>query len=185
MVTEFRPLTAENWTSLEQLFGKHGAVGGCWCMWWRQTQGEFQRQRGEQNRLAFKALVESGTIPGLLAYRDDEPAGWCAVQPRDSYSRLDASRVFARVDDQPVWSITCFFIARHHRSRGLMRELSKAAIDWAGKSGAHIVEAYPFEPQEGKRISGAYTGLVPVFRSLGFIEVARRSIRRPIMRISI
>jgi len=181
-LTEFRPLIAEDWGNLEQLFGKRGAVGGCWCMWWRQTQAEFQRQRGEQNRLAFKSLVESGTVPGLLAYRNNEPAGWCAIQPRESYPRLDLSKTLARVDDQAVWSVTCFYIARQHRGEGLMRGLLYAAIGWAAKNGAHIVEAYPFEPQEGKSTSAAYTGLVPVFVDAGFIEAARRSPRRPIMR---
>ncbi len=181
-LTEFRPLIAEDWGKLEHLFGKRGAVGGCWCMWWRQTQAEFQRGRGEQNRLAFRSLVESGTVPGLLAYRNNEPAGWCAIQPRESYPRLERSKTFARVDDRSVWSITCFYIARHYRGEGLMRGLLSAAIDWAAKNGASIIEAYPFEPKEGKNISAAYTGLVPVFQSIGFVEVARRSVSRPIMR---
>jgi hypothetical protein len=30
-----RPLTAEQWPALEDLFGKAGASNGCWCMYWR------------------------------------------------------------------------------------------------------------------------------------------------------
>ena len=181
-LTEFHPLLPEDWSDLERLFGQHGAVGGCWCMWWRQTQTEFALQRGEQNRLAFKSLVESGAVPGLLAFRNNEPVGWCAIQPRESYPRLERSKTLARVDDRCVWSVTCFFIARQHRGEGLMRGLLEAAVDWAAENGARIVEAYPLEPQAGKSISGAYTGITPAFLKAGFAEAARRSKRRPIMR---
>ena len=179
---EFRPLVPRDWNNLEQLFGKHGASGGCWCMWWKQTQAEFDRSHGEPNRVAFKSLVESCIVPGVIAYKDNESVGWCAIEPRESYPRLERSKILARVDDQPVWSVTCFYIGRQHRGKGLMRGLLNAAIDWATKNGANIIEAYPFVTQRGARISAAYMGVVPVFFETGFVEVARRSYRRPIMR---
>lgn len=179
---EFCPLVSERWIDLEKLFGKHGAAGGCWCMWWKQTRAEFNRQHGEPNRLAFKAIVESGTVPGLLAYSEGEPVGWCAVEPRESYPSLNRSKILAKVDDELVWSVPCFYIARHFRGMGLMRGLLTAAIDWAGKHGARIVEVYPFEPRDKLNDSSAYTGIVHVFRDAGFVEVKRRSERRPIMR---
>lgn len=182
---EFHPLIPERWNELERLFGKRGASGGCWCMWWRQTWAEFNRQRGEPNRIAFKTIVESGTVPGLLAYSDGEPVGWCAVEPRDSYPALDRFRALARVDCEPVWSIPCFYVARNFRGRGLMPELLAAAINWAGRHGARIIEAYPIEPKDNLKNSTFYTGVVPVFQRAGFVEVCRRSKRRPIMRKTI
>ncbi|MGA8849288.1 MAG: GNAT family N-acetyltransferase [Dehalococcoidia bacterium] len=179
---EFHPLIPERWNELERLFGKHGADGGCWCMWWRQTRAEFNRQRGEPNRIAFRTIVESGIVPGLLAYSDGEPVGWCAVEPRESYPALDRSRTLARVDYEPVWSIPCFYVARHFRGRGLMLELLAAAINWAGRHGARIVEAYPIEPRHNLNNSTFYTGVVPVFTRAGFVEVCRRSKRQSIMR---
>jgi GNAT superfamily N-acetyltransferase len=182
---EFHPLVPERWLDLEKLFGKHGASGGCWCMWWRQTRAEFSRKHGEPNRLAFKAIVESGVVPGLLAYSGGQPVGWCAVEPRESYPALDRSRTLARVDDAPVWSITCFYINTHFRGRGLMRGLLLAAIDWASRQGAGIVEAYPVDSQVRLSNASVYTGVVPVFREAGFVEVLRRSKGRPIMRKSV
>ncbi len=151
-------------------------------MFWKQTQAEFNKMHGEPNRLEFKSLVESGTIPGVLAYQGNEPAGWCAVEPRESYSRLGRAKVLAPVDDQPVWSITCFYIGKQYRRKGLMRGLLNAAIDWAEKNGAHIIESYPFDTQQGVRSSAAYMGVIPVYLENGFVEVMRRSPRRPIMR---
>ena len=182
---EFHPLIPERWAELEKLFGKHGAAGGCWCMWWRQTRAEFSRQHDDSNRLAFKAIVESGIVPGLLAYSDGEPIGWCAIEPRESYPALERSRVLARADDKPVWSIPCFYVARHFRGKGLMRHLLTAAINWASRHGARIVEGYPLESQSNLPASSIYTGVVPIFREAGFVEVLRRSGRQPIMRKTI
>lgn len=71
------PLTSERWPDLEKLFGAHGAYGGCWCMWWRLTRAQFQKNTGEGNRQALKAIVDSGHVPGLLAYDGGEPVAWC------------------------------------------------------------------------------------------------------------
>ena len=140
---------------------------------------------GEPNRMAFKAIVESGIVPGLLAYVDGEPVGWCAVEPRGSYPTLDRSRILARVDEKEVWSVPCFYVAKDFRGRGLMRDLLTAAVNWAGRYGARIVEAYPVESRSKLPDSSIYTGVVPVFRAAGFVEVLRRSERRPIMRKTI
>ena len=72
----------------EKLFGPRGACAGCWCMWARLPRAEYVRGLGETNRRAFRALVKSGTRPGLIAYVDREPAGWCAVAPRPDFRRL-------------------------------------------------------------------------------------------------
>ena len=85
---EFHPLTPDRWHDLEALFGARGACGGCWCMWWRLTRAEFDRQKGDGNRAAFRQLVESGTVAGVLAYDRHDPAGWCAIQPRNAYPAL-------------------------------------------------------------------------------------------------
>jgi GNAT superfamily N-acetyltransferase len=90
--------------------------------------------------------------------------------------------VLARVDDEPVWSIACFFVARDHRRQGLTRKLVAAAVAHAAGNGARIVEAYPSDLAADQPDAFVYTGLVPAFAANGFVEVARRSERRPIMR---
>jgi Stage II sporulation protein E (SpoIIE) len=70
----FRPLTSVNWPDLERLFGKRGACGGCWCMYWRLTQSQFRKQKDEGNRRALRSIVATGEVPGLLAYADGEAA---------------------------------------------------------------------------------------------------------------
>lgn len=180
---EFHPVTPDRWWDLERLFGKRGASAGCWCMWWRLTASEFRERKGEGTRRAMKGLVESGEVPGILAYADGEPVGWCAVAPRDRLPRLDRSRVLKRVDDAPVWSIACFFVARPFRRTGLSERLLRAAVAYAEGQGAEIVEGYPIEPKKAPYPAmAAWTGFASAFRKAGFEEVARRSETRPIMR---
>lgn len=180
---QLHPLTPERWTDFETLFGKRGACGGCWCMWWRQTRSEFEKNKGTKNKRAMKKIVSSGQVPGLLGYADGNPVGWCAVGPRDSYPVLQRSPVLKPVDDQPVWSITCFFVAKPHRGKGVSGALLEAAVAYARSQGARIVEGYPVEPKKGRMPDAfAWIGLPSTFRKAGFVEVLRRSRTRPIMR---
>ena len=105
-----KPLTLSNWDDFEVLFGPKGAYAGCWCMWWRLSRKEFEKGQGEINKKAMKSIVQSGQIPGLIAYHEGEPCGWCSVAPREHYGSLERSRVLKRIDDQKVWSLVCFFI---------------------------------------------------------------------------
>jgi GNAT superfamily N-acetyltransferase len=178
----FYPLTADRWDDLEKLFGPRGC-GGCWCMWWRLKRSEFGRLQGEGNKQAFKLIVDSGDVPGILAYADGQPVAWCAVAPREVYSALERSRTLKRVDDKLVWSVVCFFVVKSFRGKGMTGELLKAAIEYVRKRGGKIVEAYPVEPRKDKIPDiHAYTGLASTFRKAGFVEVLRRSETRPIMR---
>ena len=179
----FQPLTPERWPDLEKLFGPRGACGGCWCMVWRLRRADFDEGKGDANRRAFHDLVAGGAQPGVLAYTGGEAIGWCAVAPRVDYPALERSRVLAAVDDRPVWSITCLYIARPHRRRGVSVRLLEAAVQFAQERGARVVEGYPIEPYSAQVPAAfAWTGLVSAFRQAGFREVLRRSNTRPIMR---
>ena len=183
---KFYPLTPGRWKDLVTLFGERGACGGCWCMWWRLSRSVFNQKKGEGNKKALKKIVDSGEIPGLLAYSENEPVGWCAVAPRERYPSLERSRILKRVDDQPVWSVVCLFIDKSYRLKGVSVELLKAAVKYAEKNGAKIIEGYPVEPKKDKIPDlFAFHGLASAFRRVGFTEVLRRSETRPIMRHSL
>jgi GNAT superfamily N-acetyltransferase len=181
---EFHPLTPERWQDFEMLFGERGACGGCWCMWPRLTRAEFEKQKGAANKRAMKRIVEAGPPPGLLAYVDGRPIAWCALAPRDTYGTLERSRVLKPVDEKPVWSAVCFFVAKPFRHRGVTAKLLAAAAKYASQQGAQILEGYPVEPKSATRMPDvfAWTGLPSAFRKAGFKEVLRRSKTRPIMR---
>jgi GNAT superfamily N-acetyltransferase len=180
---KFQPLTPDTWKDFEKLFGKRGACAGCWCMWWRLSAKEFEAKKGEANRRAMRRLVRSGETPGIIAYLDGEPVGWCSVAPRSHFPRLERSRILRPVDDKPVWSVVCLFISKTHRKTGISVKLLEAAAKFARKSGARIVEGYAVEPKKGRTADVfAFHGPASAYRRTGFREVARRSETRPIMR---
>jgi GNAT superfamily N-acetyltransferase len=177
------PLTEERWSDLEQLFGRNGACGGCWCMWWVVPRKQFDAQKGDANKAALRGRVASGEVPGLIGYLDGAPVAWCAVQPRTCYPVLERSRSLGRVDAAPVWSIVCLFIARPFRRRGLGVQMIGQAVAHARRGGAPIVEAYPVVPKAGRMPDAfAWTGVVAAYEQAGFVEVAAPSATRRIMR---
>lgn len=180
---DFHPLTQDRWEDFETLFGVHGAVGGCWCMWWRLKRSEFNTQKGEVNRESMRSIVSSGEVPGILAYMDGKVVGWCSVAAREYFPVLGRSRVLKPIDEQPVWSVVCFFIGKTYRHQGVSHQLLRAAVRYAKDQGAQIVEGYPVDPKSGSTADlFAFTGTHSAFLKAGFVEVARRSETRPIMR---
>lgn len=180
---QFHPVTQPRWTDFEQLFGAKGASGGCWCMWWRLKKKDYDANQGAGNRQAMKRIVASGRVPGILAYRQERPVGWCSVAPREEFVRLANSRILEPVDQQPVWSIVCLFVEKAHRRSGVSTGLLSAAVDYVREQRGKIVEGYAVEPKRGKLPDAfAYHGLATAYRRAGFHEVLRRSETRPIMR---
>jgi GNAT superfamily N-acetyltransferase len=179
----FHAATPTRWADVEALFGERGACAGCWCMFWRLPRARFNTGKGAGNRRALKALIDSDARPGVIAYAGGEPVGWCAVAPRADYVSLANSRVLAPVDERAVWSISCLFVRRDFRRRGLSARLIDEAATFAAKRGARMVEGYPVEPSMAKTADAfVWTGLASSFRAADFKEVARRSPTRPIMR---
>jgi GNAT superfamily N-acetyltransferase len=152
-------------------------------MTWRLSRAEFNRNKGDKNRAALHKLVREGPAPGVLAYADGKVVGWCAVAPRQDYPALERSRVLKPVDDEPVWSISCLFVAKKYRRQGLSAQLVTAAAKFAKSQGARIVEGYPQVVDGSLPDAFVWTGLEQSFLKAGFVEVARRSAKRPVVRI--
>ena len=182
---DIRPVTADNWDLLDALFAAHGTVRGCWCMYFRLTSREFNEGWGDGNREDMCRLAcDEGVVPGLIAIADGEAVGWVSVAPRDEFGRVERSRVTKPVDDEPAWSIVCFYVKPGSRGGGLTRALLEAAVEYATDNGAQLIEAYPYDTEEQRRGgTELYYGVASTFRDAGFEEVERRSPRRPIMRL--
>jgi len=176
-----RPLTPELWPAFEELFGPSGACNGCWCMYWRIGSAYTTRPR-EQNRREFRALVKRGPPPGLLAFDGALAVGWCQLTPRAALPRLEHARLLKPVDDLPVWSLSCFYVRKGYRKRGVTGALIAEAVRRARRAKAAALEAYPVDTSETKSGSTLYTGKASTFRRACFRTVARRVPHRPMMR---
>jgi GNAT superfamily N-acetyltransferase len=176
-----RPVTPEGWPALEDLFGRAGGSGGCWCMYWR-IGPENRRRPRELNREDLRARVQAGPPPGLLAYAGDRAVGWCQLTPRSELAWLERRRAFEPLDDVPVWALSCFYVRRGYRGRGVMTALIAEALQAAKRAGAPALEAYPVDDGVALATTNRFTGTLAPFLRAGFVEVARRSPARPILR---
>jgi GNAT superfamily N-acetyltransferase len=181
----FRPATPDRWPDVEALFGRNGACGGCWCQFWKQSNAEYRAGKGAANRRALRRSVTRGEVPGILAYAGDEPVGWAAVEPRENYARLAISRNLPAVDDAPVWSVPCFFVARGWRHRGVAGALLAAAAAHAAWAGAPALEGYPIDSNKPMAGPWLYPGAFSTFVKAGFTEVARKARTRPVVRLGL
>ena len=180
-----RPVTAKDWSLVEQLFGDRGACGGCWCMHWHAPPGNaaWDRMKGEPNRAALKAMVEQGECPAVIAVDGGVPVGWCRVGPVTSFEKLARSRKLWR-ETMADWAIVCLFVASSHRGRGLASRLVREAASLAFASGASSVEGYPSVPSSGRMPPAfAWTGVPEIFEAAGFAQLPHDAGARRIYRL--
>lgn len=187
-----RPLTPGTWADLEELFGLPGGsiVRGCWCMFYRRSgkppgAGGPPGSVKAANKQAMCDLVSSGVVPGLIGYSDGHPAGWISFGPREEFEKLRRSPVMKPVDDTPVWSVVCSYVARPYRGRGMQRLLLDAAIGYAGRNGARVLEAYPIDKTARSHDDFMFFGARSLYERAGFREVVRRSPTRVVMRLEL
>jgi GNAT superfamily N-acetyltransferase len=179
MAFEAHPVTKERWPDLVEFFDRPVART-CFCMYYRKTGAATGV--GRENRRAMKALVDRGTVPGLIGYEDGVPVAWVSVGPREDYPKLHRSPIMKPVDDRPVWSIVCFFVDRDARGRGLSERMLEAAADYARSRGAYLLEAYPVDKDERSDPDAMFFGARSIYDRAGFEEVARRKPTRPVVR---
>ncbi len=155
---KIKPVDKNTWNDFENLFKSKGGPSYCWCMPWRMSKDEL-KQNSSPNRYKFiKQRVWSGIPIGLLAYVDQEPVAWCSVAPRDTHYRLGGE-----IGMGNVWSITCFFIKREFRDKGLIDQLINYAEKYARENGAEYIEAYPVLPDS------------PSYRHMGFVRTFEKA----------
>ncbi|OGO31341.1 MAG: hypothetical protein A2136_06455 [Chloroflexi bacterium RBG_16_54_11] len=173
------PASIELWSDIEQLFAR----SACWCQYWRLSSGEYgHASKGNlddairERSASLSSQLERQPPPGMLAYLDDQVAGWCGFGIRGEMQRLVRSRTIPAVDDRPVWSIVCFLVRTGFRRRGVARALLQGVITYARRHGAPALEAYPVDPGS-KRIDTAfaYVGTVAMFEQAGFQRVLETS----------
>jgi GNAT superfamily N-acetyltransferase len=182
---EFLPVTRERWPDLETLFSESagedlGNPSRCWCMEWRlEEHQDWIEGAGDVNHGRMRDFVGGGQVPGIIAYVDGQPAGWCSVSPRPQLIGLRAAGNYRNFDDVSVWVVICFYVPETRRGMGMMGRLLEAAAEYAFESGARVVEGYPFAKEWADDGAG---GTIEVFKRAGFTETRRLSEHQALMR---
>ncbi|HEX6870226.1 MAG TPA: GNAT family N-acetyltransferase [Micromonosporaceae bacterium] len=188
------PANEASWDDLVAIFGPTDA-GLCQCQRFKVIGWIWRDSTLDERTAMLRAQTacenpDAVATSGLVAYVDDEPAGWVAVEPRTAYPKLRTSRVpwsgrDEDKDDHDVWAVTCFAVRKGYRKRGLTYHLAQATIDFARQRGARALEAYSMITQPGKEITWGelHVGARQVFEEAGFVEVTHPTPRRVVLRV--
>jgi GNAT superfamily N-acetyltransferase len=192
------PANQASCDDLKAVFGTRGDASKCQCQRYKTRATDWDiawasipaakraKRLREQTRCG---QPQARATSGLVAYLDGEPVGWCAVEPRTAYVRLQSKPLVwaGRAEDKAdngVWAVTCFATRAGFRRRGVSRALARAAVDFARERVARAVEGYPMTTTPGQEISWGelHVGSRRIFAAAGFVEVSRPSLRRVVMR---
>ncbi len=182
MSVTVRTATAQRWEDVMQVFAGRGG-STCWCQ-------RFRRSGVKDKPTALQDEIEHAAAPvGLIAYMDDEPAGWSRVVPRTSLPGIAENRalqrLYARDDADPAWWISCFAVRRTHRGDGVGLALLRTATHFAREQGAAVLDGHPVDVERlsrGASPAAVFTGTMSMFTAPGFHEIGRTYPSRPVMR---
>ena len=179
------PLSQERMADLATLFDSQKMTGGCWCMWWLIPVKAFHEAGAAGNKAAFQDLAQASEEPmGLLAYKDGKAVGWCAVGPRERYTRAIKTPTYRGADlaEEDVWLAPCFYILPEVRGEGVATALLKAAVELAKQHGASALEGFPYEGDKRRSGGSIQVGVESLFNACGFERLRESSGSRVIMR---
>jgi GNAT superfamily N-acetyltransferase len=170
-------LSRSTWADFERLFSKYrGVQAGCWCMFYRRERpvtAPTEEARQEANRRDREELVRRGGSDGVLVYARGDPVGWCQFARREDLPRLERGRKYRLVPParpgRPLWRITCFFVDRPYRRRGVAKLALEAALREIERRGGGVVEAFPTTNPGAVAL---WFGTASMFRREGFRAVA-------------
>ncbi len=151
-------------------------------MYYHIPQG-WGKRTSKQNREEKDMLVKTGKSHGVLMYHNGDPIGWCQFGPREELPRIDRMRKYRASEEEDFWRITCFFIDKRYRGKGVAREALRAALRVMKQDGVKLVEAYPIDVGQ-KRYSSSqmWFGSLKLFEEFGFTKVGNLGKNQPIVR---
>ncbi|MGH3688547.1 MAG: GNAT family N-acetyltransferase [Microbacterium sp.] len=168
--------TAARWDDVQHTLTGGGDGASCQCIWPVLSNKDWNTTTTPQRTEMFRAEINAGPPPGIVAYVDGDPAGWIRIGPRTRQARIARTRIIAAAstepfDDESVWAVTCFVVRREHRGSGLNLELLEAAVEYARESGARVIEGYPIDTRGEKQHSNdLFHGTLGTFLAAGFAE---------------
>jgi GNAT superfamily N-acetyltransferase len=165
------PLTPDRFEDFADVVNRSRRATHCWCLSHRLSGREIEELGGGSREQAMRRLCERPHPPGVVAYRDGEPVGWCNIGPRSEITRLAGSRLIRPIDDVAVWSVVCVIVRSGHRRQGVTAPLLEGAVAYAASHGAPAVEAYPVDPPDRMDVTMAFVGTRSMFARAGFAVV--------------
>lgn len=186
---EIRPLTTETWPAFDDLVIRHnGIFGGCYCIWFH-PDGPERGQGREANRALKRAYVEQGTAHAALVFDGDEAVAWAEYGTPAELPTMKHSLAYeATKTADPDWRITCIFIDRRYRHRGLTEVAIRGALDLIAEAGGGLVESYPHDlTHQTTKLSSSflYSSTRALHERLGFTYDRPKGLKNCVMMIEV
>ena len=180
-----KPLDANTWDAFARLVERHnGVFGGCWCTWFHTFHGE-KTFTAEGNRALKKLLVEEGRAHAALVFDGDEAVAWCQYGTPDELPNIHHRKDYESAGDTPPdYRLTCIFIDRDYRRRGLTEIALHGALDLIAQAGGGVVEGYPQDLSDGRRVGNSflYNSTRALYERAGFTYVRPKGKNHTVMR---
>ena len=181
---EIRPLTSRTWSLFDDLVLRHnGIFGGCWCIWFHPDSDE-RGQGAEGNRALKRRLVQDGVAHAALVVHGDEAIAWAEYGTPAELPNIHHRKQYeAETDVVPDYRVTCIFVDKRYRRKGLAETALRGALDLVARSGGGVVEGYPHFPPEKKTSSSfLYNATTTMYERCGFELVRPKGLRNSVMR---
>ncbi len=153
--TEFvvKPLESSTWPDFAALAERHnGVFGGCWCTWFHRHPDPPEREV-LGNREFKKKLVEAGHTHAALVFDGDEAVAWAQFGTAIELPNIHHRKQWeAETEQRPDYRITCLFVDRRYRRKGLAEVAVRGALVLIARQGGGLVEAYPHDLADKKKI---------------------------------
>ncbi|MDQ2849078.1 MAG: GNAT family N-acetyltransferase [Actinomycetota bacterium] len=166
------PLSPQTWDAFADLAERHNGVwGGCWCIWFHLTH-PYPPERKELGHREFKRLlVEEGRAHAALVFDGDVAVAWAEFGPVDELPNIHHRKEWEKgLVDMPDYRITCLFVDRRYRHKGMATVAVRGALALIGAAGGGLVESYPHDLAPDKKTSASflYNATRSMYEQLGF-----------------
>lgn len=180
-----KPLSTETWSDFEKLAEQHNGIwGGCWCTWFHQSE-TIKRSTPEGNKCLKKELVFNNRSHAALVFDGDQCIAWCQYgSPEELPAIYHKKEVEIDGYQFPDYRLTCIFVHKSYRRKGIAKVAVEGALKLIGESGGGVVEAYP-QDTHAQQVSSSflYNGTRSMFESLGFEFISSKGKNHTVMRI--
>ena len=141
-------------------------------------------QGAEANRALKKRYVEQCAAHAALVVDGDEAVAWAEYgTPAELPSIHHCKQYDAEADLTPDYRVTCIFVDKRYRRRGLAETALLGAVDLISQAGGGVVEGDPHVPGEGKMSSSfLYNGTGAMYERCGFDFVRSKGMKNTVMR---
>jgi GNAT superfamily N-acetyltransferase len=121
------------------------------------ARGSIPERAGPRARRAALGRSVSfarGNAHAALVFDGDDAVAWCQYGSPDELPNIHHRKEYeaTRTGELPDYRITCIFVDRDYRRKGVAAMALRGAVELIAQAGGGVVEGYPHELAEGEKM---------------------------------